>query len=43
VFSARLLATNQPLRFEQTANDLSIALPPQAPDANVSVIALRTL
>jgi alpha-L-fucosidase len=43
VLSARLLATNQPLRFEQTANDLSIALPPQAPDANVSVIALRTL
>jgi alpha-L-fucosidase len=43
VLSARLLATNQPLRFEQTKNDLSITLPPQAPDANVSVIALRTL
>jgi alpha-L-fucosidase len=43
VLSARLLATNQPLRFEQTANDLSIALPPQAPDSNVSVVALRTL
>ena len=43
VLSARLLANNQPLEFQQTPNDLSITLPPQAPDANVSVVALRTL
>ena len=43
VLSARLLANNQPLEFQQTPNDLSITLPPQAPDASVSVIALRTL
>jgi alpha-L-fucosidase len=43
LLSARLLANNQPLRFQQTGNDLDITLPAQAPDANVSVIALRTL
>jgi alpha-L-fucosidase len=43
VLSARLLANNQPLRFEQTASNLSITLPTQPPDANVSVLALRTL
>jgi alpha-L-fucosidase len=43
VLSARLLANNQPLEFRQTPNDLSITLPPQAPDASVSVVALRTL
>jgi alpha-L-fucosidase len=43
VLSARLLANNQPLRFEQTAGSLSITLPPQPPDANVSVVALRML
>jgi alpha-L-fucosidase len=43
VLSARLLANNQPLNFQQMPNELSITLPPQAPDANVSVVALRTL
>ena len=43
VLSARLLANNQPLEFQQTPNDLSITLPPQAPDASVSVVAFRTL
>jgi hypothetical protein len=43
VLSARLLANNQPLRFAQTANTLSVTLPSQPPDANVSVLALRTL
>ena len=43
VLSARLLANNQPLHVEQSSNDLSITLPSQAPDANVSVVALRTL
>jgi alpha-L-fucosidase len=43
VSSARLLANNQPLRFQQTDKELSITLPPQAPDTNVSVVALRTL
>ena len=43
VLSARLLANNQPLRFQQTDKELSITLPPQAPDTNVNVVALRTL
>ncbi len=43
VLSARLLANNQPLRFEQTESGVQITLPSQAPDKNVSVIALRTL
>jgi alpha-L-fucosidase len=43
VLSARLLANSQPLRFQQTADQIAIAVPPQAPDPNVSVIALRML
>jgi alpha-L-fucosidase len=43
VLSARLLANNQPLHFEHTPHELSITVPPQAPDPSVSVIALRTL
>jgi alpha-L-fucosidase len=43
VLSARLLANNQPLHFEQTPHELTITVPPQAPDSSVSVIALRTL
>lgn len=43
VLAARLLANNHPLRFQQTDKELSITLPPQAPDTNVSVVALRTL
>jgi alpha-L-fucosidase len=43
VLSARLLANNQPLRFQQTPGQIAITLPPQAPDPNVSVIALRML
>jgi alpha-L-fucosidase len=43
VLSARILANNQPLRFEQSPKELSISLTSQPPDANVSVVALRTL
>jgi alpha-L-fucosidase len=43
VLSARLLANNQPLTFQQTSSALTIQLPPQAPDPQVSVLALRTL
>lgn len=43
VLSARLLANNQPLIFQQTENGVQITLPQQAPDKNVSIIALRTL
>lgn len=43
VLSARLLANNQPLPFQQTEDRLQITLPSQATDQNVSVIALRTL
>jgi alpha-L-fucosidase len=43
ILSAHLLATGQPLKFMQTENRLRVDLPPQEPDANVSVIALRTL
>jgi alpha-L-fucosidase len=43
VISARLLATGQPLKFRQSDTGLQIDLPTQAPDANVSVIALRTV
>jgi len=39
--SARLLATGQPLKFRQTENRIDIDIPPTAPDANVSVIALN--
>jgi alpha-L-fucosidase len=43
VLSARLLANNQPLSFQQTEKGLDIQLPLQVPDPHVSVIALRTL
>jgi len=43
VMSARLLATGQPLNFRQSEEKLQIDLPAQAPDPNVSVLALRTL
>jgi alpha-L-fucosidase len=43
VISARLLATGQPLTFRQSETGVQIDLPAQAPDANASVVALRTL
>lgn len=43
VLAAHLHATGQPLRFRQTEGKLQIELPAQAPDPNVSVIALTTL
>ena len=43
VLSARLLANNQPLTFQHKEHGVNIELPPQAPDPNVSVIALRTV
>jgi hypothetical protein len=43
VISAHLLANGQPLKFRQSEGKLEIDLPPQAPDPNTSVIALRTL
>jgi alpha-L-fucosidase len=42
VLSARLLANGQPLKFRQTEGKLQIDVPAQAPDPNVSVIALKT-
>ena len=42
VLSARLLATGRSLTFRQRDGELAIDLPPQAPDPNVSVIALKT-
>ena len=42
VLSARLLANGKPLVFRQTEGKLQIDLPPQAPDLNASVIALKT-
>ncbi|HEY1902128.1 MAG TPA: alpha-L-fucosidase [Terracidiphilus sp.] len=42
VLSARLLANGKPLTFRQTEGKLQIDLPPQAPDPNASVIALKT-
>jgi len=42
VMSARLLANGKPLTFRQAEGKLTIDIPPQAPDANVSVIALKT-
>ena len=42
VMSARLLANGKPLTFHQTEGKLSIDIPQQAPDPNVSVIALKT-
>jgi alpha-L-fucosidase len=41
VLSARLLADNRPLVFEQTEAGIRINLPQQAPDKDVSVIALK--
>jgi alpha-L-fucosidase len=43
VVSAHLLATGQPLKFHQTEANLQIELPAQAPDPNVSTIAVDTL
>jgi alpha-L-fucosidase len=42
VLSARLLANGQPLTFQQTEGKLTINVPAQAPDPNVSVIVLKT-
>ena len=42
VMSARLLATGKPLSFRQGEGKLHIDIPEQAPDPNVSVIALKT-
>jgi alpha-L-fucosidase len=42
VMSARLLANGRPLTFRQTEGKLQIDIPGQAPDPNVSVIALKT-
>jgi alpha-L-fucosidase len=42
VLAAHLLATGQPLKFRQSEGKLQIDLPSQAPDPNVSVIALTT-
>ena len=42
VLSARLLANGKPLTFRQTEGKLTIDIPQQAPDPNVSVIALKT-
>lgn len=42
VMSARLLAQGKPLTFRQSEGKLQIDVPGQAPDANVSVIALNT-
>ena len=42
VMSARLLANGKPLTFHQSDGKLSIDIPEQAPDPNVSVIALKT-
>jgi alpha-L-fucosidase len=43
VLSARLLSDNRPLSFTQTERGVEIRLPPQQPDKNVSVIALKLL
>ena len=43
VMSAQLLAGGQSLKFRQTERRLQIDLPPQPPDPNVTVIAVRTL
>jgi alpha-L-fucosidase len=42
VMSARLLANGKPLTFHQDEGKLHIDIPEQAPDPNVSVIALKT-
>ncbi len=41
--SARLLGSGQPLKFRQSEQGIEIDLPAQAPDPNVSVVAIRTL
>jgi len=41
VMSGRLLATGQPLTFRQSEGKLQIDIPPQPPDPDVSVIALK--
>ncbi len=41
VISARLLANGMLLKFRQTENQIDINIPPTAPDADVSVIALN--
>jgi alpha-L-fucosidase len=41
--SARLLGSGQPLKFTQSEQGIEIELPSQAPDPNVSVVAIRTL
>jgi len=43
VISAHLLATGQPLKFQQREGKLQIDLPPRAPDPNVSTLAVNTL
>jgi alpha-L-fucosidase len=43
VMSAHLLRGGQSLKFRQTERRLQIDLPQQAPDPNVTVIAVRTL
>jgi alpha-L-fucosidase len=43
VVSAHLLATGQPLKFRQSEGKVQIDLPAQAPDSNVSTIAINTL
>lgn len=42
VLSARLLATGRPLTFRQIEGKLEIDVPQAAPDASVSVIAVKT-
>jgi alpha-L-fucosidase len=42
VMSARLLANGKPLNFHQSEGKLRIDIPEQAPDPNVSVVALKT-
>jgi hypothetical protein len=40
--SARLLANGKTLSYRQTEGKLQIDIPQEAPDANVSVIAVKT-
>ena len=42
VISARLLADGRPLTFRQAEHGLEVSLPVEAPDPNVSVVALET-
>jgi alpha-L-fucosidase len=41
VLSARLLADNRPVAFHQTEAGVRLDLPPEAPDKDVSVVALK--